>query len=193
MAPPMRAPPPGPDPFTAERAALRARALTGLEVCPVNQHGCTYFSPSEWRFCPMCEWTSAILPAIAAGTLGAQGVAHDAIAEALAAGDAIKVGLDALHEALKGPLKAYDRSLAAFEIEGNAVPVAPAAAADGGGGAAGPIEGPIVGAGGAPKAPQRYVFTRGQLDNFVRFKGAPCDVLHDALWASLKASWPYAP
>jgi hypothetical protein len=54
--PPMsRTRPSGPDPYATDRVTARAAAAAGCS-CPVNQHGCFYFSKSEWIFCPMCEW-----------------------------------------------------------------------------------------------------------------------------------------
>lgn len=49
--------PVGPDPYMEDRETARAAGAAGC-LCPVNQHGCMYFSSSEWVFCPMCEWNS---------------------------------------------------------------------------------------------------------------------------------------
>lgn len=63
-----RVSPAGEDPYTEDRIAARAEAAAGA-LAPTNQHGCFYFSSSEWMFCPMCEWRAGRAEGEGAGKL----------------------------------------------------------------------------------------------------------------------------
>lgn len=70
--PPVRTPPQGPDPYVEDRERVRNDARQG-KPCPTNMHGCTYFSASEWRFCPMCEWLIGHAAGVKDGLLAPSG------------------------------------------------------------------------------------------------------------------------
>lgn len=110
-APMRREPPDGPDPYTEDRFRAQAEAAAGA-LCPINQHGCYYFSKSEWIFCPMCEWQQG--RATAAGKLAIWGRTIEEQDAEMAAGNYIRItraGLDELFKSCRtylGPLAGYD-------------------------------------------------------------------------------------
>lgn len=120
--------------------------------------------------CNMCEWLAGISEGH--GTLGAQGIAKAKIVEELGAGEAVTVSFQDLRVALNGQLKAFINGLSGYEISANATHGAVHCSVE------------------DPDPESRYTFTKSQMLNLLRFKGSPCDVLTDELWASLKASWP---
>lgn len=102
--PPLRREGPrGPDPYVAERETARAAAAAG-RLCPVNQHGCMYFSASEWVFCPMCEWNVGHSQGARDGALVYMGGTTEQEAAAIASHNTISVtreDLDAAFTELK--------------------------------------------------------------------------------------------
>jgi hypothetical protein len=96
---PRRAPV-GDDPYAEARAEARAAGAAGT-LCPTNQHGCLYFSRSEWAFCPMCEWSAGASLGRASGLLGELSVLKTTCSEEAARGDQIILTLAEANQMLK--------------------------------------------------------------------------------------------
>jgi hypothetical protein len=156
----MRCPPRGPDPFTAERAAVHARAAAG-ELCPVNQHGCMYFSASEWRFCRMCEWETGVALGKRNGALGKLGITPATFTEESARGLDLTLTLEEAKEVLK-MCEAFQKDIHAYEWSSYVDRFS---------------------------SGDSHYFTRSQIHNFLMHHGCPCDVLTDEMWAELKARY----
>jgi hypothetical protein len=157
---PRRCGPTGPDPFTAEREKVRKEAQEGCP-CPVNQHGCMYFSASEWRFCPMCEWEVGHGMAEQNGTLMFMGGRAELYAKDIVEQNAISItraGLDDLFRA-EGT-RSFLGLVQTWIWEKFS-----------------PAEGHIL-------------LNRDQLHNLLMKYGSPSGCLTDELWASLKTAWP---
>ncbi len=158
--PPIRCGPSGPDPFTAERAAVHARAAGG-ELCPVNQHGCMYFSASEWRFCRMCEWETGVALGKRNGALGKLGITPATFTEESARGLDLTLTLEEAKEVLK-MCEAFQKDIHPYEWSSYVDRFS---------------------------SGDSHYFTRSQIHNFLMHHGCPCDVLTDEMWAELKARY----
>lgn len=159
--------PAGPDPFAEDRERIRAAARAG-EPCPVNQHGCMYFSASEWRFCRMCEWQMGHGPAEHEGLLAPLGGTVASHAEELAAGRTLHITKAGLNALFKAPgTKSFNGALQEWHWK----KLGPQAQGD---------------------AEDKVFITRTQLHNLLMEYGAPNECLTDQLWLDLQASWPPA-
>ena len=148
--------PRGEDPYKEDRKTARAAAAAGA-LCPTNQHGCLYFSASEWRFCHMCEWQSGAAEGRFNGTLGKLSVAKTTFAEESAHGEDIALTLEEANQLLKD-YKAF--------VQGGINPVIWA----------------IYGPGDIG----RCYFTRSEIHNLFMEHGCPMDALNDESWAAIK-------
>lgn len=102
-APLCREGPKGPDPYKEDREEAREKARKGAQ-CPVNQHGCMYFSASEWVFCPMCEWSIGHREGVISGALVNKGTAVRTHYYQVRMGETICIsreGIDAVFKELK--------------------------------------------------------------------------------------------
>lgn len=159
MSPPVplaRCRPTGVDPYAEDRKEARAAAAAGA-LCPANQHGCMYFSSSEWRFCPMCEWQTGAAEGRFNGTLGKLSVAKTTFADESARGDDIALSLAEANQLLKD-YKAFNQ------------------------GGINPVIWAIYG----PEAVGRCYFTRSEIHNLFMEHGCPMDALNDESWAAIK-------
>jgi hypothetical protein len=160
--PPMnRCGPRGEDPYKEDRKEARARAAAGCP-CPTNQHGCLYFSASEWRFCPMCEWLSGVAEGRAADTLTSFGVAKVVRAEESAHGQDLSLNRDQLADVLKDT-KCFSPAVADAEWAQMRKD--------------------------SPGCANDLYLTRSELNNLLMRHGAPIGVLTDELWAELQADY----
>lgn len=158
--PMMRCRPAGPDPYAEDRKKAWEAARAGAP-CPINQHGCMYFSASEWRFCPMCEWEGGHGSAEYEGLLAPFGglVAHHH--EDVVAGRTISIsraGLDTLFKApdtksFRGPLVDWHWQKLGPDAEG------------------------------------KVVLTRTQVHNLLMAYGSPNGCLTNDRWEALTAEW----
>jgi hypothetical protein len=159
-APMRREPPAGPDPYEEDRLKARAEAAAGAR-CPTNQHGCYYFSKSEWIFCPMCEWLKGRAEGLAAGDgkLTMWGGTRQAYEDELEAGYTIRVGLADIN-AIFLKLKTFLGLLAGWDWD-NLSPKGT------------PIE-----------------LTLTQLHNLLMVYGAPTGCLTAEVWEGLQRQYP---
>ncbi len=155
-----RSGPTGEDPFAETRVAAREAAAAG-QLCPANQHGCPYFSASEWRFCVMCEWETGVAMGKAAGTLVKLGVSRETFEQESARGQDLAVTEEEMNEILRDCM-AMHTSLS---------PGYWATLQD------------------TFSTPTRAYFTRSQIHNLLMIYGAPQDVLTEEKWAELKARY----
>lgn len=156
--------PQGPDPFLEERAAGKAAARAGA-LCPVNQHGCMYFSASEWRFCRICCWRNGHAEGEAAGELAVRGGPITEHLADIAAGRVVVITRDGLRELFNAPAtRSFLGTIADWHWDQLTLP------GDG----------------------ERARLTRPQLHNLLMEYGAPSDCLTDQLWLDLQAAWPPA-
>jgi hypothetical protein len=152
--------PSGPDPFAEQRAQLREEARAGA-LCPTNQHGCMYFSASEWRFCPFCEWSTGHAQGEVAGLLARMGGPLAEHQQQQAAGAVVYVSRENLNTifaepstcSFSGPLS--DSWFNEFN----------------------PLDGNVR-------------LTRAQLHNLLMLYGAPIGCLTDEHWLTLQATYP---
>lgn len=153
--------PRGEDPFEEDRKTARAAAAAG-GLCPTNQHGCMYFSASEWRFCPMCEWLGGVAEGRAAGTLTSFGIAKAVRAEESARGQDLSLARDQLADVLKDT-KCFSPAVADAEWAQMRKD--------------------------SPGCAYDLYLTRSELNNLLMRHGAPIGVLTDKLWAELQADY----
>lgn len=158
-APMRREPPAGPDPYVDDRNNARNEARSGA-ICPVNQHGCFYFSSSEWSFCPMCEWCKGHQAGEQNGSLVYMGGPVAEHVADLEAGRAICITRAGLDELFQQPAT---RSFLGLVSDWHWVHLLPE---DG-----------------------RVFLTRKQLHNLLMTYGSPNGCLTDQLWLDLQARW----
>jgi hypothetical protein len=155
--------PRGPDPFAEERARIMTEARAGAP-CPVNQHGCMYFSASEWRFCNMCEWIAGHGMGVYSGELVNFGGPVAEHAADVAAGRVVRITRDGLDELFRAPgIRSFRGLLQNWTWERLE-----------------PVDDCVV-------------LTRKQLHNLLMEYGSPSGCLTDQLWLDLQARWPPAP
>ncbi len=163
---PQRCGPTGPDPFVAEREKARKEAQEGV-MCPVNQHGCMYFSASEWRFCRMCEWEVGHGIGEHNGTLMFLGGTIELHAKDIAEQNAILITRAGLDDLFRAEETRSFLGLIQDWIWEKFSPVSEESPADG-----------------------KVLLTRDQLHNLLMRYGSPTGCLTDELWATLKTAWP---
>jgi hypothetical protein len=149
--------PTGPDPYAEDRMVAIEEAAAG-KLCPVNQHGCMYFSASEWRFCPMCEWQSGAGLGRLNGTLGKLSVLKKTFHEESARGDDITLTFAEANQLLKD-YKAFQQ----YGIH------------------------PETWKRYEPDAEGRCYFTRSEIHNLFMEHGCPMSSVSDESWAAIKA------
>jgi hypothetical protein len=155
--------PPGPDPFAQDRIELQAEARAGAE-CPVNQHGCMYFSASEWRFCRMCEWSAGHGLGEHAGELAPFGGPVAEHAADVAAGRVVRITRAGLDELFRTPgMRSWSGLIQTWHWERLR-----------------PIDAEVI-------------LTRKQVHNLLMEYGSPNGCLTDERWLDLQARWPPAP
>jgi hypothetical protein len=164
--PPPRCGPTGVDPFAETRREARAAAEAGC-LCPVNQHGCMYFSASEWRFCNMCEWQTGHGMGEHSGALASLGgpiAEHNAD---IAAGRVVFVSRTEINIIFSAPAtRSFMGSLNDWTWQR---------------------------LGGAAAADAKIKLTRAQLHNLLMEYGSPSSCLTDELWLELQARYPPPP
>lgn len=152
--------PRGVDPYVEDRAAARGRARGGA-LCAVNQHGCMYFSASEWVFCPMCEWSIGHAQGEYDSLLAPLGGPIAEHAADVAAGRVIFVTRAQINTIFATPAtKSFNGALTDWTWQ-----------------RLGPVEGSAK-------------ITRAQLHNLLMEYGSPSGCLTDELWLSLQAQYP---
>jgi hypothetical protein len=156
----MRCGPSGPDPFAEQREEARKKAQEGA-LCPVNQHGCMYFSASEWRFCPMCEWECGHGIGEHNGTLMPLGGPVELHTKDIAEQNAILISRKGLDDLFSAP---GTKSWTGLIVDWHWNKLSPA---DG-----------------------RVLLTHNQMHNLLMIYGSPNGCLTEARWAALKTAWP---
>lgn len=162
-APLRREPPAGPDPYVEDRNNAQNDAHGGA-VCPVNQHGCYYFSASEWSFCPMCEWETGHRAGEQDGSLAYMGGLATEDAADRAAGRTLRITRAGLDQLFQAPAT---RSFLGLITEWQWLLL-------------------------VPDNDGHVTLTRKQLHNLLMTYGSPHGCLTDHLWLDLQARWPPA-
>jgi hypothetical protein len=161
FARPQRCGPTGADPFTEQRAEARRKAQEGA-ICPVNQHGCMYFSASEWRFCTMCEWEVGHGMGEHNGTLMFMGGRAELYAKDIVEQNAVLITRAGLDDLFRAPgTKSWTGLIQTWDWEKF-----------------------------KPAEDGKVLLNRDQLHNLLMKYGSPSGCLTDELWASLKKAWP---
>lgn len=154
-----REPPAGPDPYRDERNNARNEARCGA-ICPANQHGCYYFSRSEWTLCPMCEWFIGHRAGEQNGSLVYMGGPVTEHVADLKAGRAICITRAELDELFQQPtMRSFLGLVAEWHWQG------------------------------FQPQHCRVFLTRKQLHNLLMTYGSPNGCLTDQLWLDLQVRW----
>lgn len=162
-APITRCIPDGPDPYAEDRIKAREDARKG-EPCPTNQHGCYYFSKSDWIFCPMCEWMQGHHEGVDKYNLIYMGDRYNEHRVDVLLGDTILVSREAIDTIFKD-LKSYLGPMSTTMWDKFSKDSWK------------PREGHIL-------------LTRKRLHNTLMVFGAPDKCVTDEVWADLKARYP---
>lgn len=161
-----REPPAGADPYAEDRARAVAEARAGA-LCPTNQHGCFYFSSSEWSFCPMCHWKEGRAAGEADSSLAPFGAPWKEHLAEISSGRVVQVNLKDINTIFSTPAtKSFMGDLQPWSwkrLAGNQ----------------------------DPKLTIRL--TRAQLHNLLMEYGAPHGCLTDQMWLDLQARYPPPP